>query len=152
MRKGLFAKRRDHRQRTKALELDITSLLDILVILLVFLLKSYNASDLTVELAKNLTLPISTSERLGSHAIIVQVNRNKEIWINHHNLGVGNMRGEKIDILYGRLRELKDPKEKEGRINILLHKDLPYQVMRKVMHTAALAGFGRFKFIVQGKL
>ncbi len=172
MRKKRFNTRRT---REKELDVDITSLLDILVILLVFLLKSYNASDLTLETAKNITLPNSKSEHLGNMAAIVQVSSDKALWLNNTQIGVVTLGGEeKIEILFEALsqeakRQDEKIKELEGRaiantdkgavaarkasrkkVNIVMDQSLPYEVLRKVMHTSALAGFPEFKFIVQG--
>lgn len=59
------------RKNKGAPDIDITSLLDVLVILLVFLLKSYNASDLTLDLVDNVKLPSSNTRLLGNNAVIV---------------------------------------------------------------------------------
>ena len=77
------------RKRAKAepMEIDITSLLDILVILLVFLLKSYNASDLKLDLVKNLTVPDSKARKLGNHAVIIQVDKNSNVWVEKKIIG-----------------------------------------------------------------
>ena len=47
-------KRFNNRRKAEPVDLDITSLLDILVIMLVFLLMNYNASDLQLDLVKDL--------------------------------------------------------------------------------------------------
>jgi len=160
----------------KELDVDITSLLDILVILLVFLLKSYNASDLKLEVAKNINLPKSDSMTLGNMAVIVQVSDKKDIWINNRKIGryIASA-DEKIDVLYNALEEegknqdkaikelestapsnntdkgaLATRKANRKKVNIVMDQSVPYEVLRKVMHTSALAGFPEFKFIVQG--
>lgn len=169
-------KRFNTRKKDKGeLDVDITSLLDILVILLVFLLKSYNASDLKLEVAKNINLPNSKSEQLGNMAVIVQVSADKDLWINNTKIGrFPAATGEKVDLLYNALQEegkkqdevikemeqtaanntdkgaLATRKANRKRVNIVMDQSLPYEVLRKVMHTSALAGFPEFKFIVQG--
>ena len=90
--KKIFSSKKD-----KTLELDITSLLDILVILLVFLLKSYNASDLKLELMSKIFLPDSISRTLGNDAVIIQVDKNKKIWVDHKPIGQIQTGNEKID-------------------------------------------------------
>ncbi|MCF8058370.1 MAG: biopolymer transporter ExbD [Bacteriovoracaceae bacterium] len=172
MRKKRFNTRKKNKE---ALDVDITSLLDILVILLVFLLKSYNASDLKLEVAKNISLPDSKSMQLGNMAVIVQVSGEKDLWINNTRIGrVPASSDEKLDILYSALEEegkkqdqiIKDleqtaanPSDKGAlasrkanrkKVNIVMDQALPYEVLRKIMHTSALAGFPEFKFIVQG--
>ena len=161
------------RERREALDVDITSLLDILVILLVFLLKSYNPADLKLDLAKNIELPDSKSLSYGSQSVMVQVNVDREIFLNTNKIGVLNeASGEKIDILFNELSKMKKEEEakiaesqsddmsaedlkklnaKKQNINIVLDQSLPYGVLRKVMHTAAVAGYPKFKFIVQGR-
>jgi biopolymer transport protein ExbD len=162
------------RKEREALDIDITSLLDILVILLVFLLKSYNASDLKIDLARQVVLPDSRSSKLGHQSVIVQINKNKKIFINSKKIGSLNTNTKKIPILYQELvnqkkllemeivnftiREnlsdeqiLTRKKAKAKKINLVLDKSLPYSVLSQVMYTSALAGFPEFKFIVQGK-
>ena len=79
-----FAKKIKLRRRKKIpTELDITSLLDILTILLVFLLRSYNATDLKLDVAQGVTLPSAESQNLGSYAIVLQVNKNRELFFNN---------------------------------------------------------------------
>lgn len=149
---------RQQRRNKAAADVDITSLLDVLVILLVFLLKSYNASDLTLDLAKDITLPNSNTELLGNHAVIVQVNKDSKLFVNNKELGavIGNT--DKIPDLYTRLTEIKEEDNKLAKqhdlkepknINLVFDATLPYATVRKVMHTAALAGYPQFKFIVQ---
>lgn len=142
------------RVKAEPMELDITSLLDILVILLVFLLKSYNASNLKLDLVKSLAIPDSKARKLGAHAIVVQVDKNKDIWIDKKNIGKA-FGIDKVDSLYDFLQSRRDiagvPGVKKAKtINLVLDKTLPYATMQKIMHTSALAGYTDFKFIVQG--
>lgn len=160
--------------KKEPLDVDITSLLDILVILLVFLLQSYSASDLRVDLVENLSLPGSVSQDLGEMAIIVQINREQKIWVNNEMIGKLTSSGEVIPNLSQALETAKKAQEKEfedykarnpsseldkealtkkenalKRLNLILDEEIPYNVMRRVMHTAATAGFPEFKFIVR---
>ena len=75
------------RSRLKFDELDITSLLDILVILIVFLLKSFNDSDLSIDLVNELSLPYSMSRVGAEDGLIVQVNKKYNVFINNDLLG-----------------------------------------------------------------
>lgn len=160
---SLIKKIRKRRGLKSECDVDITSLLDILVILLVFLLKSYSASDLRVDLVENLALPPSISEDLGDVAVIVQVNRVQEIWVNDEPIGRLRAQNQIITGLKDKLEEIKAQEDnsrslasveedsvENRRINLILDEELPYQVMRQLMHTAALSGFPEFKFIVRG--
>lgn len=151
--KKMFGKNK--RQKKEVEELDITSLLDVLVILLVFLLKSYNASDLKVNLVDNLKMANSESRKLGNHNVIVQVDKEKKIWINKEQIATYTGQSE-VSELKQKLEELKQDRKiandtkKPEKINLIFDKDLPYEVVKTVMHTSAVAGFKEFKFIVSG--
>ena len=147
-------RKKNRREKKEPLDLDITSLLDILVIMLVFLLKSFNASELELTPVKNLTIPNSASRSFGHRAIQIQVNRNKEVYINNQKVGVISSSAAELEFLKIKLTELKKidetDKKKNDIINIILDEKLNYKIMEQVMHTSALAGFSQFKFVVQG--
>jgi biopolymer transport protein ExbD len=147
------------RRKVELLDLDITSLLDILVILLVFLLKSYNASDLNIDLEKAVRLPLSQAKAMGNHAAIIQITRHKKISINNREIGNITNFGQKITPLFVALKKIKhqedlmltgNKKNEPKNINIVLDQDIEYSDMKKVMHTASLVGYTNFKFIVRG--
>ena len=157
MRRMFFKKSK--REKKEDMDLDITSLLDVLVILLVFLLKSYNASDLKLNLIKDLVVPGSDARALGHTTVTVQVSREKKIFVNNKEIGFAVTKGENTALLE-KLKELK-AQEEDGRsvaskkkkvknINLVFDEELPYEVMKNIMHTAATAGYIEFKFIVQG--
>ncbi len=151
------------------MELDINSLLDILVILLVFLLKSYSASELEVKLPKNLSLANSKSQDYGEQAPTVKVTSKGEIFLGAEQIATNikdSLDSEgKVAILYNKLSKLRDKKLKklkslQGRkpasekdndltVNLVFDKDLEYNSMKVVMHTTGVAGFNKFKFLVQ---
>ncbi len=132
-------------------EVDITSLLDILVILLVFLLKSYSASTLDVNLIKDLNLTSSTSMELGHYGPTVQINGAEEIYIDNEKITtIGSTDMEKI--LSEKLIIARDKmKNKESKhINFVLDSALKYEKVDVVMNVAAQNNFEDFKFIVRG--
>lgn len=151
MKKMFFNK--NGRTKKEPMELDITSLLDVLVILLVFLLKSYNASDLKLDLVKDLVVPSSDARKMGHHAIIVQVDSKNKIYVNKKEIGEIQGSGENSDLLAAlkSIREnAREPaNSKVKNINLVFDQSLPYKTMKSVMHTSAIAGYTEFKFIVQ---
>ena len=147
---------RRQRRKKEPLDIDITSLLGILVIMLVFLLKSYNASDLKLDVAKGIQLAKSQSTTLGHHAITIQISQKQEIWVNHKSLGQ--------DINYEKLNnelkafaqtekkeEKKAKAENEKMINVVFDQELAYSEVKNVMRVVATNGFNNFKFIVKGE-
>ncbi len=164
MRKKRFS--RINKNKNKELEVDITSLLDILVILLVFLLKSYNPTDLKLDVVKDITLPNSESEALGHTATTVQISSDHDFWIDSKKLGSLDLASKGTYAnLFEELSKIKEDlklKEKErapaskaksslNKINLVFEQSLPYSVIQMVLHTSATAGFTEYKFIVQGK-
>ena len=154
MRRMFFNKKQ--RRSKEPMDIDITSLLDVLVILLVFLLKSYNASDLKLNLVKDLVVPKSDARILGHHAVIVQVDTNKKLYLNNEEIGLVSSNQEQ-ETLLAALKELRaenqtrEPAAKdEKKINLVFDQDIPYKVMKSIMHTSAMAGYTEFKLIVQG--
>lgn len=165
MKKKTFKKKRDLLNQSNV---DITSLLDILVILLVFLLSVYSSSDFEVKLVEDLKLPPSNSPLMGRKAEIVQVDARGVIWFNEKKLGrASNWKdSETFESLFSALVKKRENAPKRGvasdsqekntidrtgqEINIVFDESLPYEILHKLMHTSALAGFTEFKFIVKG--
>lgn len=136
-------------------EIDITSLLDILVILLVFLLKSFNDSDLSVDLMNELSLPYSTTRGIAHNGVVVQMNKNKEIYLNNESLGnygddtVKNMLTQRLVKLHS--KNLRDDATQENQlINFLFDKGLKYIEINDIMGMSSDVGFTKYKLIVQG--
>jgi biopolymer transport protein ExbD len=148
---SLLKKKR--REKKEPMELDITSLLDILVILLVFLLKSYNASNLKLDLAKNIRLPSAETRKLGEHALIIQVSHDRKIYLNNKLIGENNFKA-----LEQALSEIKDiekakpelQKNPDKLVNIVLDQEIKYHEMQDIMNIVASHGHNKFKFIVKG--
>tara|TARA_Y100000768_G_C23991451_1_gene693929 strand:+ start:4864 stop:5316 length:453 start_codon:yes stop_codon:yes gene_type:complete len=142
------------KKKKEPMDLDITSLLDVLVILLVFLLKSYNASNLKLNLVKDLVVPNSAARTLGEHAVIVQVDKNKRLFVNNKPIGLITRSGES-PILMEALKSIKESSDiaevkAAKRVNLVFDEEIPYNVMKGVMHTSAMVGYTEFKFIVRG--
>lgn len=133
------------------MEIDITSLLDILVILLVFLLKSYNASSLKLNLAKNLDMSASRERKLGQHALIIQVDREQNIWVKNKKIATIQDIEPLVKVLK-QGREIATEKEKkEGKlVNLVFDKDLEYKNVQKLMNLCAENMHTKFKLIVKG--
>jgi len=155
--KKKFARKRER----EAVDVDITSLLDILTILLVFLLKSYNASDLSLDLQKGLEMADSDTRAMTRFAPVVQVNKEAKVFLNNKEIGRLPASGEMM-VLTEALKKAKagieaDNKKKAANqqtntemVNLIFDKEMDYAIVQRVMHDSALAGYSQFKFIVKG--
>ena len=152
-------KRFQRRREKQEVDVDITSLLDILTILLVFLLKSYNASDLKLDLTKGIEMADSDSKVMTRFAPVVQVNRESKVFLNNKEIGRLPASGE-MTILTNKLKEERAKTEENNKmkkqqynaelVNLVFDKEMDYQIVQRVMHDSALAGYSQFKFIVKG--
>lgn len=155
-------KKRFARKREKeAVDVDITSLLDILTILLVFLLMSYNASDLKLDLEKNLEMADSDAREMTRYAPVVQVNKEAKVFLNSKEIGRLPASGE-MAVLTAELKKARTEIEAENKkkpanqqtntdlVNLVFDKEMDYAIVQRVMHDSALAGYSQFKFIVKG--
>ncbi len=158
-------------------ELNITSMMDMMTIILVFLLKSYSTTDISVAPSEDLQIPVSTSQKPPKVAVNVVVSR-KEILVDGVSvLRLGSYadtetgqpviavpaeekRGQMISRLYDKLLEKaetakelgaragSDELDFKGQILLQCDKRLPFSVIREVMYTAGQAQFGEFRFVV----
>lgn len=160
--------------------LSITSMMDMMTIILVFLLKSYATDDISVAASKDLQVPISSSEKAPKLAVNVVVSQREIVVDGEEILSLERVqdeqgqevtsvpadekRGQLISVLYERLLEkaenAKDiamqsgheEAEFKGEILLQCDKRLPFSVIREVMFTAGQAQFGNFRFvIIKGK-
>lgn len=161
------ASRFSRRKKETVFDIDITSLLDILTILLVFLLQSYNSSGVVINVPKGIELPRSASESLNNFGVNVQVSKT-HIWVddtevlnseNVDNTQIFDEGGRRIVPLYNELVKIKetikaseklspDAKKFSGIANLVVDKSLKYSYLKRVMYTCAAAGFKEFKFVV----
>lgn len=158
--------------------LSITSLMDMMTIILIFLLKSYSTDDISVAGNDDLQLPISSSLAPPKLAVNVVVSRRGIVVDGDRILALtetmdevtgeetpavpaDELRGQMINKLYDRLLEKaeaakdlaaraggREEYEFKGEILLQCDKRLPFSVVREVMFTAGQAQFGQFRFVV----
>lgn len=157
------------RRKRSVFDIDITSLLDILTILLVFLIQSYNSSGVTINVPDGIVLPSSSSESLNSQGVNIQVSANK-IWVDDTEVlnteilpdQIYDQGGRRIVPLYNELVKVKETIKRSellspnavkfsGIANLVVDKTLKYSYVKKIMFTCAEAGFKDFKFVVMNQ-
>lgn len=155
------------RKKSKLVDVDITSLLDILTILMVFLLQSYNSSGVIINVPDEIKLPDSVSQSVNTFGVNVQISKSK-IWVDDKEVvnteesdgsRLYDMGGRRIIPLYDELIKIKEtikqseklsPQAKKfsGIANLVMDKSLKYNYLKRVMFTCAEAGYKQFKFVV----
>ena len=157
---------RAKKRKTEEGGLSITSLMDMMTIILVFLLKSYSVEDIQVKPSADLRLPTSTSKKAPEVAVNVVVSKRtisvdgvKVIDVSDGmEIAEEYKRGTMITPLYDTLQEKADEAKAvaarnpshpfKGRLLLQCDKDVPFSLLREVMYTAGQAQFGEFKFVV----
>lgn len=170
MRNKRIIRKRSRGKRIQAIDLDITSLLDILVIMLVFLLKSYNSSGVVLNVPKDITLPKSESQNLNTTGVLVQVSKSS-IWVDDQQI-LDITKSNSSNIFdSGKLRIIPlfnslvakrkivtqvqnttpEAKKFTGIVNLVVDKSIKYSFLKKIMFTCAAAGYKEYKFVVLGE-
>jgi len=163
-------RKRVKRRKPKVLDLDITSLLDILVILLVFLLKSYNSSGVVFNVPKEISLPRSNSQTLNNAGVIVQVSTTAIYVDDEIVLNIKSTDGKKVfdnssNMIIPLFEELTKKKKTfkqvakssenandfSGIVNLIVDKSIKYNFLKKLLNTCANAGYQKYKFVVLGE-
>lgn len=176
--------RRTRRRGHKAFELQLTSMMDILTIILIFLLKSYSTTTNRFTSVAGMQLPISMSPDsppdslqviVTPEAITFEETRVIEFVMNPNTLSTEEAKyqfrqgdldegGRRIVPLYDVLQKAKDQSEllraqspardAEGKplpfhgiLAIQADRRVPYDTIRKIMYTAATAGYRTFRFL-----
>ena len=167
------ARRKVREEAGEIKELNITAMMDMMTIILVFLLKSYSASAINVNMGANLTIPSSSTQLNPQENITVTV-ASDEVSVNDRVvIHKGEMRGGiipaafkeggKADAFYiGAVYDgLKKEVDKQkyiaqynrnapftGRVNVVVDKSVPYRTLMEILYTAGQAELGEYKFMV----
>ncbi len=160
------AKKKGRRESDSA-ELSITSLMDILTIILVFMLMNYAANPTNITESEDLKLAPSIEIAQPQEAIPVAITKRAILVDNEPVAEVKNGKISAADKtaagtmfikpLGDKLMQVKDfqmklakagGKKFEGKLLLIVDKATPYSLLREVLLTAGNTGFGKFYFIV----
>jgi biopolymer transport protein ExbD len=165
------------RRGNNGASLSITSLMDAMTIILVFLLKSYSTDEVTITPSGDLEVPISSAEKKPKMAVQVMVSKSailvdavpvltltttmdpatqQEVV----SVPTDELDGQLIRRLYTKLSEKAEESKRQsamttredlqfkGQILLQCDRTLPFSLIREVMYTAGQAQFSEFKFVV----
>jgi biopolymer transport protein ExbD len=163
--------RRKARERAGEIkELNIVAMMDMMTIILVFLLKSYQASTLNVNMGADLTIPASTTQlhpqeniNISISQTVLSVNDRAVLKLQAGAIPVEAKDGKKAEAFYvGPVYDaLKKEVDKQkyiaqfnksatfaGRVNVIADKKITYRTLMEVLYTAGQAELGEYKFMV----
>jgi biopolymer transport protein ExbD len=154
------------RQSEGTFALQITSMIDIFTIMVFFLLKSYSASSVVnTGPTSDIRLPTSNSETASVESLKVIISKTgifvddkKVIELKDGKMALGQAETNDPQFIKALFEELDKQAEKsrgiasvnsevkfEGKIVMQADEGLSYDLLKKVMYTATLAGFNDLK-------
>lgn len=152
-------------------KIQITSMVDMFVILLVFLLKSYSTSPVNITPQDGLRLPESniSTDPVDVVKLVVSksgmfVEENRVVELTQGQLpkdAVDATDPQFIRTLYEALDKhaqkaksiasVNESFEFDGKVLMQVDRELPYELLQKVMYTSMLAGYSDVKLAVVSK-
>jgi biopolymer transport protein ExbD len=152
-------------------ELNITALLDMFTMLLIFLLINFSATTYTsMKTSGYLTFPKSSSDKKTIDVLTIVADKYNIIVdgkiVAKHKNGVVDEKdtddtGYEIIPLFNALVQYSErtkfiaSKNKtvksEGKVILQMDKDLPFSFLRQIMYTAGQAEYSEFKFVALKK-
>ena len=154
-------KRAERRARNQTgLDMNLVSLIDVFTILIFFLLSNATGVELLPS-PKAVQLPQSTAEKEPKQNVILVVSGTEIIVEGRKIANVADVMKlpadliaplkDELDIQAGREMIREANKDKGKALTIMGDKDIPYQLLRKIMYTAARANFTDMSFAVRQK-
>ncbi len=141
-----------------ALDMNLVSLIDVFTILIFFLLSNSGVETLP---AASVHLPESIAKKDPKETVVIVVN-GSEITVDGRKVAdvaplatatddlIPGLKAE-LDIVSARPVALAENASKAHSVTIMGDKDIPYQLLRKVMYTAAVADYTDVSFAVNRK-
>jgi len=163
--RAIIDRRLKRARRKRTVFVRLTSLVDVLTILLVFLIKNFSTMPEMTVTAKNLQLPISTAAQYPEVSTTVAATQQAVLLDGEFVDTIENIRSQKEMLntkLYDKLIQdkqrflliaSKNPDEIKfrGKIIIQADKSIPYQIIKKLIYTCGQADFGRISLHVLHK-
>lgn len=168
-RKAMARKKRKERESEGEIkELNITAMMDMMTIILVFLIKSYSASSVTVTSSEDVRPPTSTTRSTPKDTVAITVTA-KSIMVGEKRkvemagglLPASAMNGKLIvpldEALKKEVEKLKYIAERNPgapfnhEVSIIGDKRVPYETLSSVLYTAGQNELENFRFVVIAK-
>lgn len=132
------------------MSLQITSMADIFMILLVFLLKSYGSGVMEITTSKGVTMPKAAAEASSADALKVEISKSG-IVLEGKPVNSGEALSKAL--AQERKRQILIAKSNsdvklDPRIIIIADQKVPYSTVKSVLASAAVNGYTDFKLAV----
>ncbi len=154
------------KERKHAEELSMVSLMDIFTVILLFLLQTFSAEGNLLTQAENLHLPNSTSKKTVTeialtvvvdkdnisvdNGIVYQtpkVSQQDSLVIGPMNKALEEKRAQEVRVMMAMGKD----DEETGKVIVQIDRNLPFDIMYKVMGTCGYSGYGNVAFAIVQK-
>lgn len=152
-------RRQERKNRNQmSVDMNLVSLIDVFTILIFFLLSNSGGVE-TLSSPRAVKLPESIADKSPKETVVVVVSAT-EILVEGRKVAnvadalavdgdlIQPLKAE-LDLVGGRQVVRTDNVADAKRLTVMGDKDIPYRLLRKVMATAARAGFGDVSFAVR---
>jgi biopolymer transport protein ExbD len=149
-------------------DLNITPMMDMMTIILVFLLKTFSSSTSTITFDQNLRVPKSVTQLKPKEAVSVTITKKIVLVegdaiapINNGKVDPAVKRdGENgyyitplVDVLEKHSRKEKRVAELtgqkfEGQLMVIADQTIPYRLLTEVLYSCGQAGYGNYRLLV----
>jgi biopolymer transport protein ExbD len=143
----------------------ITSLIDVFVIVLVFLMRSVSSEGSLMTSADNLVLPLSARSKSPTEVSLTIIGDSKHISVDDHAMIETDLVMKQDSLIVKPILEILTKKREEekkaevlgiikeatGKVVVQFDKNIPYGIVTKIMATCGYAGYNNIKFAVSKK-
>lgn len=150
---------------TGASPLNINSMMDMMVIILCFLLKSYGSEPISVSQSDDLRLTYSSTDITPEDMMVITITKRQVmvedetiIEIRDGQIDASNLMGANSAIIPRLEQRIREELERQAQMAQIMRREerkvvtivcddkVPYRILSMVMMTAASAGIEQFKF------
>lgn len=156
---------RRRRSRGGSFTLHLTSMIDMFTILLVFLLKNYTSEGQIINVSRDLRLPVSTSQQQPRVMSVVAVTTEWILVDGRQVMRIDSVNAESplvLAPLLDELRQLREVSQKIGDMSAELQgfrgsiviqgdRDIPFEMLKRIMLTCGQVGYNNMQLAVLQK-
>ncbi len=168
-RRGLARKKRKERERAGEIsELNLTAMMDMMTIILVFLLKSFSSSSVAMVSGQDIRPPVSSTRLTPTDAVPVTITaksilvKDREVVrLQDGKIPPDQLQGKIIPALQVQLAKeverlrtiakLREDAPFSGEMSVIADKAVPYQLLTTVLYTAGQSELDKYRFVVLQK-
>ncbi len=164
-------KRKRRPRANEDVALQITSMADVFTILLVFLIKSFSVSSVSVSIGKDTQLPVANGGQEQVEALRVEIHSGAVLLEGEPVIGLNQFvpteagsissdgtipelvnqmqkQRKRQQILAAAGNEVSAKAEKDSKLLVMADKRVPYRLLKQVLASASVQDFTDFKLVV----